>query len=64
VKKLTFHQVFILSQVKADMKALILDAEARKANVLEIPDARPAPNELLIKVVSIALNPIDPRAGS
>jgi NADPH:quinone reductase-like Zn-dependent oxidoreductase len=60
VKKLTFHQAFILSQVKADMKALILDAEARKANVLEIPDARPAPNELLIKVVSIALNPIDP----
>jgi NADPH:quinone reductase-like Zn-dependent oxidoreductase len=42
------------------MKALILDAEAREANVLNVPNPRPAANELLIKVESIALNPIDP----
>jgi NADPH:quinone reductase-like Zn-dependent oxidoreductase len=42
------------------MKALILDAEAREAKVSDVPDPRPAANELLIKVQSIALNPIDP----
>ena len=42
------------------MKALVLEAEARTASISEIPIPRPAPNELLIKVESISLNPIDP----
>jgi NADPH:quinone reductase-like Zn-dependent oxidoreductase len=42
------------------MKALILDAEARTANLEESPAPRPAANELLVKVQSISLNPIDP----
>ncbi|KAF2026106.1 GroES-like protein [Setomelanomma holmii] len=42
------------------MKALILDAEARTANIQEIAAPRPAANELLVQVQSIALNPIDP----
>ncbi|EAT87936.1 hypothetical protein HBI56_093290 [Parastagonospora nodorum] len=42
------------------MKALVLDAEARTANISENPIPRPAPNELLIKVESVSLNPIDP----
>ncbi|KAK3629230.1 hypothetical protein LTR56_005106 [Elasticomyces elasticus] len=42
------------------MKALVLDAEARTANHHSIPRPSPAPNELLIRVLAIALNPIDP----
>ena len=41
------------------MKALLLDAERRTANVKSVPDPRPAPNELLIRVEAIALNPVD-----
>jgi NADPH:quinone reductase-like Zn-dependent oxidoreductase len=42
------------------MKALVLDAEARTAKVSDIAEPKPAANELLIRVGSIALNPIDP----
>jgi NADPH:quinone reductase-like Zn-dependent oxidoreductase len=42
------------------MKALILDREARTANLSNVPDPRPAANEILVKVESISLNPIDP----
>jgi NADPH:quinone reductase-like Zn-dependent oxidoreductase len=41
------------------MKALLLDAERRTANVKSISDPRPAPNELLIRVKAVALNPVD-----
>lgn len=41
------------------MKALILDAEQRTANVKSVPFPRPAAHELLIRVVAVALNPID-----
>lgn len=42
------------------MKALVLDAEARTAKVSDIAEPKPASHELLIRVGSIALNPIDP----
>jgi NADPH:quinone reductase-like Zn-dependent oxidoreductase len=42
------------------MRALILDAEARTANIREVPIPRATTNELLVKVESISLNPIDP----
>ncbi|KAH7061709.1 chaperonin 10-like protein [Paraphoma chrysanthemicola] len=42
------------------MKALILDAQARTANIHEIEVPQPAADELLVKIESIALNPIDP----
>jgi NADPH:quinone reductase-like Zn-dependent oxidoreductase len=42
------------------MKALILDAEAHTAKISNIPNPKPAANELLVKVESISLNPIDP----
>ncbi|OAL44066.1 GroES-like protein [Pyrenochaeta sp. DS3sAY3a] len=42
------------------MKALILDAEARTAAIQSVPLPAPAPNELLVKVECISLNPIDP----
>jgi NADPH:quinone reductase-like Zn-dependent oxidoreductase len=42
------------------MKALVLDAEARTANVSDIEEPKPAANELQIRVGSISLNPIDP----
>ncbi|KAF2831709.1 hypothetical protein CC86DRAFT_452680 [Ophiobolus disseminans] len=42
------------------MNALILDAEARTANIKEIALPQPAADELLVKVESISLNPIDP----
>lgn len=41
------------------MKALVLDADRRTANVEYILEPRPAPNELLIRVEAIALNPVD-----
>jgi NADPH:quinone reductase-like Zn-dependent oxidoreductase len=42
------------------MKALILDAEARTANVRNIPIPIPAAGEVLVQVRAISLNPIDP----
>jgi NADPH:quinone reductase-like Zn-dependent oxidoreductase len=42
------------------MKALILDAQECTANVQDVNAPRPAANELLVRVESIALNPIDP----
>ncbi|KAK7897698.1 hypothetical protein LTR67_004328 [Exophiala xenobiotica] len=41
------------------MKALVLDAEARTGSVKEVPSPEPAPNEVLIQVKAIALNPVD-----
>ena len=41
------------------MKAFILNAERQTANIKTIPSPRPSPNELLIRVVAVALNPID-----
>jgi NADPH:quinone reductase-like Zn-dependent oxidoreductase len=42
------------------MKALILDAEHKTAHVLEVPQPKPAPEEILVRVHAVALNPIDP----
>ncbi|KAK3638426.1 hypothetical protein LTR56_013066 [Elasticomyces elasticus] len=42
------------------MRALVLNAEARTAEVQDVPRPSPAPNELLVRVQAIALNPIDP----
>ncbi|KAK4960928.1 putative secondary metabolism biosynthetic enzyme [Elasticomyces elasticus] len=42
------------------MKALILDPEARTANLKDVPQPSPGPNELLIRVHAIGLNPVDP----
>jgi NADPH:quinone reductase-like Zn-dependent oxidoreductase len=42
------------------MKALILDAEARTANIGDVATPQPAANELLVQVEAISLNPIDP----
>ncbi|KAJ7861729.1 hypothetical protein B0H14DRAFT_2741736 [Mycena olivaceomarginata] len=41
------------------MKALVLDAENRTAAVSSLPMPTPGPNELLIAVKAIALNPVD-----
>ena len=41
------------------MRALLLDAERRTANVKSVPDPRPSANELLIQIEAVALNPID-----
>ena len=41
------------------MKALILDAERRTAHIQSVPKPRPAPAELLIRVIAVALNPVD-----
>ncbi|KAL8835549.1 MAG: hypothetical protein Q9170_003282 [Blastenia crenularia] len=41
------------------MKALILNAENRTASFQTTPKPCPAANEILIKVVTVALNPID-----
>ncbi|EPE25006.1 GroES-like protein [Glarea lozoyensis ATCC 20868] len=41
------------------MEALILDVPAKTATVKSIPIPSPAPNELLIRVHAIALNPVD-----
>jgi NADPH:quinone reductase-like Zn-dependent oxidoreductase len=49
---------FILSELK--MKALILNAEDHTANIHSILQPTPAPNELLVRVHAISLNPIDP----
>ncbi|KAK4895013.1 hypothetical protein LTR27_006880 [Elasticomyces elasticus] len=43
-----------------NMKALILDASARTANIQDIPQPSPGPNDLLVRVQAIGLNPIDP----
>jgi NADPH:quinone reductase-like Zn-dependent oxidoreductase len=42
------------------MKALVLNAEARTAEISHIERPNPAANEILVKVNSISLNPIDP----
>ena len=42
------------------MKALILYAEKRSADVKTVPSPSPAAHEILIRVVAVALNPIDP----
>ena len=41
------------------MKALVLDAEQRTANVKSVPVPTPSAHELLIRVAAVALNPID-----
>jgi NADPH:quinone reductase-like Zn-dependent oxidoreductase len=41
------------------MKALTLDAENKTATVQDLPIPSPGPNELLIAVKAIALNPVD-----
>ncbi|ROV98377.1 hypothetical protein VMCG_07199 [Cytospora schulzeri] len=41
------------------MKALILDAENKTASVQDLPLPSPGPNELLIAVKAVALNPVD-----
>ena len=41
------------------MKALVLDAEQRTANVKSVPTPRPSAHEILVRVVAVALNPID-----
>lgn len=41
------------------MKALVLDAENRTATLSALPIPTPGPNELLIAVKAIALNPVD-----
>lgn len=41
------------------MKALILDAENKTANLKSVLRPHPTPKELLIRVVAVALNPID-----
>lgn len=42
------------------MKALILNAEERTAKVEDVSQPVPAANEILVQVLSISLNPIDP----
>ena len=41
------------------MKALVLDAERRIANVKSVPIPRPSSTELLIRVKAVTLNPVD-----
>jgi NADPH:quinone reductase-like Zn-dependent oxidoreductase len=41
------------------MRALLLDAERMTAHVSEVHIPKPAPNELLIRVEAVALNPAD-----
>lgn len=41
------------------MKALILDAEKRTANVQTASFPRPSAHEVLVRVVAVALNPIE-----
>lgn len=41
------------------MKALILDAENKTANVQDLPVPSPGPGEVLVAVKAVALNPVD-----
>lgn len=41
------------------MKALLLDATSKTAHLSDLPIPQPGPNELLIAVKAIALNPVD-----
>ena len=43
----------------ANMKALILDAERRAAEVKEVLIPQPAAGEILVRVRAVALNPVD-----
>jgi NADPH:quinone reductase-like Zn-dependent oxidoreductase len=42
------------------MKALVLDAEGRTANIQDLMEPSPDPHEVLVQVKAISLNPIDP----
>lgn len=42
------------------MRALVLDAEARTAKLKDIPSPQSTADELLVKVETISLNPVDP----
>ncbi|KAK5170556.1 uncharacterized protein LTR77_005144 [Saxophila tyrrhenica] len=42
------------------MKALVLDAEARTANLQDVLKPSPAEGQILVEVQAISLNPIDP----
>ena len=41
------------------MKALVLDAEQRTAHIQSVPPPHPSAHEILVRVVAVALNPID-----
>lgn len=43
-----------------DMRALVLNAEEGTADVQDVRRPTPASNEILVRVIAIALNPIDP----
>ena len=45
---------------KIEMKALILDAEARTAKLQDVSQPSPSSGEVLVNVKAISLNPIDP----
>ncbi|KIW67829.1 hypothetical protein PV04_07055 [Phialophora macrospora] len=51
----------VLSEKAASitMRALVLDAKARTGVIKEVPSPAPAPNEVLVHVKAIALNPVD-----
>jgi NADPH:quinone reductase-like Zn-dependent oxidoreductase len=42
------------------MRALVLNAEGKTAEVQDIQQTAPASNEILVRVIAISLNPIDP----
>ena len=50
---------FFFDRPPSKMKALILDANNRTAIIETIPVPSPAPHEVLIRVIAVALNPVD-----
>lgn len=58
------HQIQILfkppTTTNMAMKALILDAAQRTVALNDIPKLSPGPGEILVRIETIALNPIDP----